>query len=78
VLQAKYCFTINFLGVFDCVPIQLTPMKHVLFYFVSIHKEEASNFRKKADLRVQVSNTHLPELQTVYSQQNKVNGLIIE
>jgi hypothetical protein len=25
-----------------------------------------------------VSNTHLPELQTVYSQQNKVNGLIIE
>jgi hypothetical protein len=46
-----------------------------MFYFVSIHKEEASNFRKKADLRAQVSKTHLPKLQTVYSQQKKAKRL---
>ena len=55
---------------FDCVLIQLTSTKYML-YFVSIHKEEASNFRKKTDLRSQVGNTHLLELQTVYCQKKK-------
>jgi len=68
----KILFYNKSVGVFNCILIQFTSMKH-MFYFVSIHKEEASNFRKKADLRAQVSKTHLPELQTVYSQEKKAN-----
>jgi hypothetical protein len=66
----KILFHNKSVGVFDSILIQLTSLKHML-YFVSIHKEEASNFRKKDDFRAQVSNTRLPELQTVYSQQRK-------
>jgi len=69
-VASKILFPKKSVGVFDCVPVHLTSMKHML-YFISFHKEEAYNFRKKADLRSQVSNTQLPELQTVYSQQKK-------
>lgn len=71
-VASKMLFSKKYVGVSDCVLVHLTStrMKHML-YFVSFHKEEAYNFRKKADLRSQVSNTQLPELQTVYSQQKK-------
>jgi hypothetical protein len=69
-VASKILFYNKSVGVFDGVLIRLTAMKHML-YFVSIHKEEASNFRKKADLRAQVSNTHMTELQSIYSQQKK-------
>lgn len=55
-VASKILFYNKIVGVFDCVLIRLTSMKHTL-YFVSIRKEEASNFRKKAYLRAQVRST---------------------
>ena len=71
-VERKILFYNKFVGVFDGVLIQLTSTEHNMLYLVSIH-EEASNFREKADLPAQVSNTHLQELQTLYSQQKKAN-----
>jgi hypothetical protein len=69
-VASKILFSKKSVDVFDCVLVHLTSMKH-MFHFVSFHKEEAYNFLKKADLRSQVNNTQLPELQTVYSQKKK-------
>jgi len=67
-VASKISFYNKSVGVFDCVLDHLTSM---ILYFVSIHKEEASNFRMKAGLRSQVGKTQLPELQTVYCQQKR-------
>jgi len=69
-VASKILFYIKSVIVFDCVLIQLTSIKYML-YFVNIHKEEASNFWKKVYLWSQVSNTHLPKLQNIYSRQKK-------
>jgi hypothetical protein len=69
-IASKILFYNKSVGDFDCVLIQLTSIKYMLC-FVNIHKEETCNFWKKVYLWSQMSNTHLPKLQTVYSRQKE-------